>query len=208
MKKLYAEYRSLMVFIVLMIIFRSSFADWNHVPTSSMEPTIQIGDRILVNKMAYDLRIPLTGIKLMTFGDPERGDIVVFDSEATGNNMVKRVIGTPGDTVEMKGNVLFINGQKLNYSQQSTDGESLLFNEALNNETHTVKVNPYPTSTSSFQAVEVPSGHFLVLGDNRDNSADSRFIGFIPRGEIRGRSKTVVMSFNYDNYYIPRSNVS
>ncbi len=91
--KLWHEYRSLALFVILMIIFRSALADWNTVPTGSMKPTIVEGDRILVNKLAYDLRIPLTHISIYRFDNPKRGEIIVFDSEAADTRLVKRVIG-------------------------------------------------------------------------------------------------------------------
>ncbi|MFD2176855.1 signal peptidase I [Veronia pacifica] len=202
---IYLEYRSLLIFILLMTVFRSSFADWNHVPTGSMKPTIQIGDRILVNKMAYDLRIPFTGFSLYTFSDPERGDIVTFESEVTGNNMVKRVIGIPGDIIAMVDNRLYINGAPMTYHQTSTQGPIQFFEETTRNGHYQIRINREHSPASNFKAVEVPQGHYLMLGDNRDNSADSRFIGFVPRKEIRGRTRSVVMSFDYDNYFIPRA---
>lgn len=199
------ENKSLLCFVVLMSIFRSSLADWNTVPTGSMKPTILEGDRILVNKMAYDIRIPFTHISLYKTSDPVRGDIIVFDSEASGLKLVKRVIGTPGDVVEMDNNVLNINGERLSYqsisSTQSTEDQS----EDLLGTEHFVRVKKSGSSLSSFQPVTVPAGYYLALGDNRDNSSDSRVIGFVPRGEIVGRTESVVVSFNYDNYYIPRS---
>ena len=114
--KLWREYRGFALFVVLMIIFRSALADWNTVPTGSMKPTILEGDRIFVNKLAYDLRIPLTHISIHKFGDPGRGDIVVFDSKAAETRLVKRVIGLPGDVVEMRNNHLAINGVPINLS--------------------------------------------------------------------------------------------
>ena len=114
--KAWREYRGFAAFIVLMVIFRSALADWNVVPTGSMKPTIIEGDRILVNKLAYDFKVPLTHISLHKFADPARGDIVVFDSRAADTRLVKRVIGLPGDIVEMKDNRLTINGIAARYS--------------------------------------------------------------------------------------------
>jgi signal peptidase I len=96
------DYRGFALFVFLMIIFRSALADWNVVPTGSMKPTILEGDRILVNKLAYDFKIPLTHISIYKFADPKRGDIVIFDSKLADTRLVKRVIGLPGDTVEMR----------------------------------------------------------------------------------------------------------
>src|SRR6266576_5079250 len=114
--KVWREYRGFALFIVLMMIFRSALADWNVVPTGSMKPTIIEGDRILVNKLAYDFKVPLTHISVYKFADPGRGDIIVFDSRAANTRLVKRVIGLPGDTVEMRANRLTINGIAARYS--------------------------------------------------------------------------------------------
>src|SRR5260221_4787002 len=99
-----------------MVIFRSAVADWNTVPTGSMKPTILEGDRVRVNKLAYDLLIPLTHVSIFRFADPRRGDIVVFDSKAAETRLVKRVIGVPGDVVDMRDNRLRINGIEARYS--------------------------------------------------------------------------------------------
>ncbi|MEJ2608814.1 MAG: signal peptidase I [Candidatus Thiodiazotropha sp.] len=203
--KNWKENRSFFLFITLLFVFRSVFADWNTVPTGSMKPTILEGDRILVNKMAYDLRVPFTHISLYKLSDPIRGDIVVFDSKTSDKKLVKRIIGIPGDIIELNNNVLSINGLKIAYkdisvSQLATDRIENLFGVK-----HFVRVKNNGSRLSSFKPVTVPPEHYLALGDNRDNSADSRVIGFIPRDEIVGRSKSVIMSLNYENYYIPRS---
>lgn len=192
------------MFLVLMFVFRSSLADWNTVPTGSMKPTILEGDRILVNKMAFDIRVPFTHVSLLKISDPEPGDIVVFDSTRQDMRMVKRIIGVPGDVVAMKKNVLYINGEQLAYLDISTSRQTVDKLEILAGKPHIVRVNKHGSQLSSFSPVKVPAGHYLVMGDNRDNSSDSRVFGFVPRNEIVGRSKSVVMSLNYDNYYLPR----
>lgn len=202
--EIWRENKAFAVFLILMFVFRSAVADWNEVPTGSMKPTILEGDRILVNKMAYDLRVPFTHVSLYKFGDPERGDIVIFDSEASDKRLVKRVIGLPGDVVELRNNRLAINGQRLNYQESKELGNSSIQQENLFGDEYEITVAKYGSPRSNFAPVRVPENHYLVLGDNRDKSADSRVIGFVPRGEIVGRSRQVVLSFNYDNYYIPR----
>jgi signal peptidase I len=209
--KLLKQNRSLILFIALMLVFRSAVAEWNSVPTGSMKPTIVEGDRLLVNKMAYDLRIPFTHISVAKLADPQRGDIVIFDSKASDKKLVKRVIGLPSDTISMRDNVLSINGEILQYSdasQQKVDDSDIRV-EHLLGLSHQVKIAGISgkgviTRQSSFGPITVPKGHYLVLGDNREHSADSRMIGFVPRAEIVGRSQTVVFSANYDNYYLPR----
>jgi len=204
--KLRNEYQTLTLFVVLMVIFRSALADWNTVPTGSMKPTIIEGDRILVNKLAYDLMIPLTHTSVYRFGDPVRGDIIVFDSKAANTRLVKRVIGVPGDIVEMRDNRLTINGIEARYSDVEYKADAIFATESYGGMTHRIELDPAAAGRfSSFGPVEVPRGSYLVLGDNRDNSADSRVRGFIPRREIIGDAKVVVMSVDYDRYYLPRT---
>jgi len=204
--KILKENKSFILIMALMFVFRSAVADWNTVPTGSMKPTILEGDRILVNKMAYDIRLPFTHISLLKLSDPARGDIIIFDSKVSGKKLVKRVVGKPGDIVEMKDNILYINGSELTYDAASSVFPKSDKTENLLGVQHFIRVQEGGSRLSSFRPVKVPSDHYLALGDNRDNSADSRVIGFVPRAEIVGRSKTVVLSFNYDNFYIPRSN--
>ncbi len=205
LKASWKEYRGFLLFIVLMLVFRSAVADWNDVPTGSMKPTIIEGDRILINKMAYDLRVPFTTHSLVKLDDPVRGEIVVFESAVSDKRLVKRVIGLPGDKVAMRNNRLWINGQALEYRLLEEHTEGADYTETFGELSYTVRINPDAVSFSSFDEVLVPEGHYLMLGDNRDNSADSRFIGFVPRGEIVGRSRQLVLSLNYDNHFLPRS---
>jgi signal peptidase I len=199
------ENRGFFLFIFLMLVFRSSFADWNTVPTGSMKPTIVEGDRIWVNKLAYDVRVPFTSISLYHIADPQRGDIVVFDSAAARNRLVKRVIGLPGDVVELRDNRLNINGVAAQYSLLMRTADMLQLNEEIAGVDHRMQVYDRLRGGSGFPPLTVPAAHYLVLGDNRDNSADSRVIGFVPRHEIVGRSRGVVISLNYDNYHLPRA---
>jgi len=201
----FKDNKGFIFFLVMMFAFRSTFADWNTVPTGSMKPTILIGDRILVNKMAYDIHFPFTHFSLLKMADPERGDIIIFDSLVSDKRLVKRVVGMPGDTVELRRNRLLINGEALLYETLSSNDLTSDKVEDLFGTSHKIRINNLGSVLSSFDPVVVPDEHYLALGDSRDDSADSRVIGFIPRGEIVGRSSTVVLSFNYDNYYIPRS---
>jgi signal peptidase I len=199
------EYRGFALFVFLMIIFRSALADWNVVPTGSMKPTILEGDRILVNKVAYDFKIPLTHISIYKFADPKRGDIVIFDSKLADTRLVKRVIGLPGDTVEMRDNRLTINGIDAQYFAVQYSDEAIFAIESYLGTSHRIELARTGGSRlSTFGPVMVPKDRYLVLGDNRDNSADSRVYGFIPRHEIVGNARTIVLSLNYDHYYIPR----
>ena len=107
------EYRSFILFMLLMVMFRSALADWNVVPSGSMQPTIVEGDRILVNKIAYDIRLPFSKISLKKVADPMRGDIVVFDSMVSDIRLVKRVVGVPGDHIKMLNNSLLLMAKNL-----------------------------------------------------------------------------------------------
>jgi signal peptidase I len=199
------ENKGTALFLGLMLIFRSALADWNSVPTESMKPTIVEGDRIFVEKMAYDLRLPFTGISLYKRADPVLGEIVVFDSVAADTRLVKRLIGVPGDVVEMRDDKLTINGRPAAYTNR-VDGDGFYtVTETIGTFSHRIRIDPSKYNPRrAFGPIAVPEGHYLVLGDNRDHSADSRWYGFIPRGEFVGRSGSVVLSFDPDNYFLPR----
>src|SRR5437762_4621370 len=160
--KAWHEYRSFVLFVILMIIFRSALADWNTVPTGSMKPTILEGDRILVNKLAYDLRVPLTHISVLRFADPQRGDIVVFDSQAADTRLVKRVIGLPGDVVEMMNNRLRINGVEARYSKVERKGDAIFEVESYAGMVHRIERAPAASGQyGTFGPVTVPQGQYL-----------------------------------------------
>lgn len=204
-KKVLNANKGLMIFLGLMFVFKSAIADWNTVPTGSMNPTIVEGDRIFINKLAYDLNVPFTGQSIIKLADPKRGDIIIFNSKVANNRLVKRVIGIAGDTIEMVNNQLYINDKKLEYRNGELNDEQLQISETLFGKQYDIQNNVNGSKVDSFAKVTVPENEYLVLGDNRDNSADSRFIGFVKRDEIIGRTQSVVLSFNYENYYIPRS---
>jgi len=200
------------VFILLMSVFRSAVADWYSVPTGSMKPTIKEGDRIVVSKIAYDLRLPFTDVSLLSLDTPKHGEIIVFESKAADLRLIKRVVGLPGDVVAMHNEKITINGQPLSYqpysqvssnqNEQSIDYST----ETLGKITHRINIDKTASnSLSNFAAVTVPVGHYLVLGDNRRHSSDSRVYGFVPHHELRGKATAIAFSIDYENYYIPRS---
>jgi signal peptidase I len=203
-----------MVVVIACCTFRSAVADWNDVPTGSMRPTIIEGDRILVNKLAYDLKVPFTTWRLLEWSDPQAGEIVVCYSPADGTRLVKRVVAMPGDNVELRNNVLYINGKPSTYEPLDADTiaqvdaqsrpHHLFANETLNGRKHAVMATPSVPAMRNFGPVTVADGQYFVLGDNRDNSRDSRFFGFVPREEIIGRTSRVVMSLEHNGYYLPR----
>ena len=211
---LWRSNKNLVAFLFLMVLFRSAIADWNVVPSGSMLPTIRIGDRIFVDKMAYDLRVPLTHIAIAHLGDPQRGDIVTIDSAAAHELLVKRVVGVPGDTVALRDNVLYINGVRADYRPLAKPpmpdaalGEARCLAARVNGVSHVVRLSELaPSPMRSFGPVTVPAGEYLMLGDNRDDSADSRYIGFIPRKEVMGRARNVAFSLDPAHLYLPRLN--
>ena len=199
--------RGFIIFLVLMGVFRSSLADWNSVPTGSMKPTIIEGDRILINKLAYDVKLPFSNISIAELSQPQRGDIIIFNSAMSKKRLVKRVIGVPGDSVSMLNNRLTINGVELEYtlSNSTLNAEhSSDLDEDLLGVKHQIRIDNKAGPAANFLETRVPENMYLALGDNRDNSVDSRYIGFVPRSEIIGRSNSVVMSFDYDDYYLLR----
>jgi signal peptidase I len=210
------EYRSLLVFVVSMLLFRSAFADWTYVPSGSMNPTIVEGDRVLVDKMAYGLRVPFTTTLLTHGSDPKRGDIVIFASPKDGITLIKRVIGLPGDRIEMRDEQLLVNGISTNYSVARDVADADLpratraqdhdyLTEHLADRPHAIMVLPQRMAMRSFGPMLVPPGDYLMLGDSRDNSEDSRYIGFVPRASIVGRAFRVAYSLNADRWYLPRA---
>jgi signal peptidase I len=209
-KKVLNEIRVFLLMILIVSSLRSALADWNDVPTGSMKPTIQEGDRVVVNKLAYDLKVPFTTIKIFGWDDPARGDIVVLFSPVDGIRLVKRVVAIPGDQVELRENQLYINGKLAQQSPMGMQdlqdyGRAYVFAEDLAGHKHQMMVTPdIASSARSFGPVVVPAGNYFVLGDNRDNSNDSRYIGFIERKRIVGRAVAVAFSLDRANWFAPR----
>jgi signal peptidase I len=210
------EWRGFALFIAVMLVFRSAIADWNQVPSGSMKPSILVGDRIVVDKLAYDLRVPFTLRRIAHWSEPARGDVVTFPSPADERLFVKRIVGVPGDVVELRDNVLIVNGEEARYERLSTTEVEALalegaqsyefFREHVAGTTHLVMLSRQsrPTHYRSFGPVEVPAGQFLMLGDNRDDSGDFRVIGWVSRERILGRAEAIAFSLDYDNHYAPR----
>ncbi|HTQ49388.1 MAG TPA: signal peptidase I [Candidatus Acidoferrales bacterium] len=208
------EIRPLLILALVLFSIRSSLADWNDVPSGSMQPTILVGDRVFVNKLAYDLKVPFTTWHLAQWSNPQRGDIVVFYSPRDGMRLVKRVIGLPGDTVELRNEQLIINGRPVDYAPVSSgisallpEGErehSLLATEELSAHPHAVMAIPGIPAKRTFGPVQVSEGHYFMMGDNRDNSFDSRYFGVVARKEIMGKATAVVMSLDRSHYWLPR----
>ncbi len=205
---------SLVIALVIATSFKSAIADWYVVPTGSMKPTIVEGDRVFVNKLAYDLKIPYTSWHVAEWGEPQRGAIVVFPSPTDGMRLIKRIVGVPGDTVEMKNDRLIINGKPLAYAAaNSRNGTATGASrpivswdavENLDGVRHAVQFLPQRLAMRSFGPITVPEGKYFMMGDNRDNSADSRYFGFVDRDTIIGQAKYIVISLNILDKYQPR----
>ena len=216
LRKLWREWRGFALFVAVMLVFRSAIADWNQVPSGSMQPTILPGDRIVVDKLAYDLRVPFTLTRISQWSAPERGDVITFPSPLGERLFVKRVVGMPGDTVELRRNRLIINGTAATYDPLTEDEIRTLpihpsasyrvLRETVLGSSRIIMVRKAPIDRgySSFGPVDVPDDHYLVLGDNRDNSGDFRRIGPVARERVLGRAHAIAFSLNYDNYYAPR----
>ncbi len=208
--------KPVVIVIVVTSVVRSAVADWNVVPSGSMRPSIVEGDRIWVNKLAYGLRVPFTTCELVSWSAPRRSDVVVFYAPGSGKRMVKRVIGLPGDTIELRDNQLIINGQSARYFHggdiftDQLEPDELrhhgIFTEDLAGRSHPVMITPRAASRRYLSPVTVPQGHYFVMGDNRDRSRDSRWFGFVPREQIVGRSSRIILSLDPDNSYLPRRN--
>ena len=214
-QRTWRQWRLTVFFIVFIVIpAKSSLADWYWVPTGSMNPTILEGDMIFVNKAAYDLRFPLTLYRAAQWSEPERGDIVVCFSPEDGTRLVKRVIGLPGDTLEMKDNRLVINSRPVRYSNPDREhacelspdlqGPCVLATEHLEGADHLVMAVPALPARRDYGPLAIPAGYYFVLGDNRDCSRDSRFFGLVERKLIVGKAKGTVVSFDITDKYQPR----
>lgn len=206
--------KPMLTMLLVMFAFRSAIADWNDVPTGSMNPTIMEGDRVFVNKLAYDLKIPFTTHRLAKWSDPKRGDIVVFFSPVDEIRLVKRVVGLPGDRIELKNNQLLVNGAPTQYElldqkvineiPAAQQAQHHFATEVLAEHPHPVMATPSKPAPRSFGPITVPAGHYFMMGDNRDNSFDSRFYGCVDRERIVGRASAVVISLDREDYYLPR----
>ena len=203
------------VFLIVLII-RGFIAEPFRVPTGSMLPTIQLNDFILVNKFAYGLRLPLFHNEIFAWGEPKRGDIVVFHYPPfTGVDYIKTVIGVPGDTISYVNKQLYVNGKQVTkkfvHTSIEPDNQNLqaiypnnhvmpatlvnLYRQDLGGHMHTIYNSPIAPAVD-FHHLVIPKGEYFVMGDNRDNSEDSRYWGFVPRKDLMGKAERVLISWN------------
>ena len=221
--------RSVVLAVVLFLVVRTFLVEAFKIPTSSMEGTLLVGDYLLVNKAVYGAEVPFTGLRLPAWREPGRGEVIVFHPPHDPvKNYVKRVVGVPGDTLEMREKTLFVNGREIqeNYVSHIDRGGDATHINMRWQRNHLVAGSidrvppsrgPYDRSESSeggsgyegrsprdgyrpsrdnWGPISVPENSYFVLGDNRDNSEDSRYWGFVDRGSIRGQPWRLYFSFD------------
>ncbi len=170
------------VAIVLALFIRTFVVQAFKIPSGSMEPTLLVGDHILVNKFIYGEHIPFTDIKILDFRDPKRGEIIVFVyPKDESKDFIKRVIGVEGDTVEIKDKKLFINGQP--------------FDDPYGHFKDNAIIPGHVQPRDNFGPITVPEDSIFVMGDNRDRSADSRFWGFVRLNQVKGKAFLIYWSW-------------
>ena len=205
--------RGFLLFVLGFLFFRTAVADWNPIPSGSMRPTLLEGDVVLVDRLAYDAKLPLSDVSLRRLAEPQRGDVVTFSSPRDGTRLIKRVVALPGDTVELRGGVLRVNGVDATYDETEAVVEPLApgvgvharrATEHLGAHSHRVQELRGATAARDFGPLTLAADHFFMLGDNRDNSADSRFIGPVPRVRIIGRAHRVLVSADITGAWLPR----
>ena len=199
--------RSFFPLLLVVLVFRSFIFEPFKIPSGSMQPTLLIGDFIVVSKFSYGLRLPVLNTKIIETGEPERGEVFVFRSvEQKGVNMIKRVIGLPGDTITYRNKVLYINGepapqeligpwvgQGINRNPPGSNPQ--LRTEDLGDLIHEILIYPsHPAGRP--RSWVVPEGHYFAMGDNRDRSHDSRGWGFVPEGNLVGRAVRIWMHWD------------
>lgn len=204
--------RSLFGVFCIVLLIRSFFFEPYIVPSGSMLPTIQLGDFILVNKFAYGLHLPLTGTKILAVGEPKQGDIVVFKNpENPQVSFVKTVIGLPGDKISYINKQLYINGKILPQQFMGNQievnnanlGSALVaeYSSQIGAATHMIYNSP-SIPAQNFQNLSVPQGEYFMMGDNRDDSDDSRIWGFVPEKDLEGRASFIFFSFDSDKMHV------
>lgn len=199
--KLIEYSRSFFPVFFVVLLLRSFLFEPFRIPSGSLEPTLLVGDFLIVNKFAYGLRLPVVEKQIIPVSKPKKGDIAIFRWPPNPSfDYIKRVIGVPGDHVVYRNKVLTINGQEMKqtfveYTTDESSGRAVAqYKEDLNGIVHDIFINP--DSDAVDIDVTVPEGHYFMMGDNRDDSADSRFWGFVPDANLRGKALLIWMSWN------------
>lgn len=194
--------KSISVAILLFLVIRTFAVEAFKIPTGSMETTLLVGDFLLVNKAVYGAQVPFTGVRLPAIENPERGDIVVFEyPKDQSKNYVKRVVGLPGDRVAMREGELYVNGEPrdetyVQHTQPASDYYDPQFEWQRPHLAPEVDGSTYRPTRDDWGPILVPAGKYFVMGDNRDNSQDSRYWGFVDRTLIKGRPLFIYYSFD------------
>jgi signal peptidase I len=212
MKNWIRQNRHFLIFLVCFGVFRFAVADWNPIPSGSMRPSLLEGDVVLVDRLAYSLKIPLTDVVLLRLGDPQRGDVVTFSSPDDGTRLIKRIVAVGGDRVEMRDDHQYVNGLPMRLTDLSATREPLTGTattairgiEHFGTEQHAVQFLPAVPARRSFGPLVVPRDAVFCLGDNRDNSADSRYFGFVARRLLIGRAHHILVSADITGNWLPR----
>ena len=197
------EYSKSFFPVILLVFFiRSFIAEPFKIPSGSMMPTLLAGDFILVSKFSYGIRVPILNYTMIEVDKPKRGDVFVFHYPPKPSiDYIKRVVGLPGDVIEYKSKTLYINDKKIEQTfvdkypyvmNEIHHIEAKEFKEAIDNVNHSILIHDLPGENFKF---EVPEGHYLAFGDNRDNSADSRVWGFVPEHNLVGRAFFIWFNF-------------
>lgn len=214
-RKLWETFKSLSATIAIFLILRTFLVEAYRIPSGSMIPSMLIGDWLFVNKLRFGPNIPFTSVNLPGYADPRRGDIVVFVSpfqvfspEDPTPTVVKRLIGMPGDTIHSREGVVHINGEPQRQGFATSLGGSMpgdladpLLRWQQTVELKDSRFGPPPSTPTvdDWGPFVIPAGHYWMMGDNRHDSIDSRFYGFVPRRNIRGRPLFVYYSYNADD---------
>jgi signal peptidase I len=194
-----AEYsRSFFPVLAVVLVLRSFVVEPFQIPSSSMVPTLEVGDYILVSKFSYGLRLPVLKTKILNIGEPQRGDVVVFFPPNDTRYFIKRLVGLPGDHIQYRHKVLYVNGVKAEQTLLAelppTQPREKLASEKLGGTEHLVRqiIGAY-NDRADVVDVTVQPGHYFMMGDNRDNSSDSRFWGQVPEANIVGKAFAIWM---------------
>jgi signal peptidase I len=206
----YVEYsKSFLPVLLIVLVLRSFVAEPFRIPSGSMMPTLLVGDFILVNKFAYGLRLPVLHLKILKLGEPQRGDVAVFRFPRNpSDDYIKRIVGLPGDHIAYYDKVLYVNGQPMKQIPLGTYigiGSGIVMSgaqlkeEVLEEITHDILLKRDRMNVGGGYIDQiVPPGHYFVLGDNRDNSNDSRFWGFVPEGNFVGKAFMIWLNWDVE----------
>ena len=188
--------RSFFPVLAIVLVLRSFLVEPFQIPSGSMLPTLEVGDFILVNKFEYGLRLPVAGTKVVSMNDPQRGDVMVFKFPEDGKtNYIKRVVGLPGDKIRYSQKQLFINDQLVSERKLANFAPYKLFEEQLGEVKHQLIEHQLRRNIEAEGEWLVPDNSYFVMGDNRDNSNDSRFWGFVPDELVVGKAFAIWMQW-------------